>query len=105
MFDSFFEGGNLDCVMRVGEREYDCFMRVDSNTWRRLPGTVTTDAKGVWTRKVKPAVNFKYRALSLSPTIAGKDSFGGWSSQVDVGVKPAISLRFSKNPSIALIVQ
>lgn len=32
VFDSFFEGGNLDCVMRVGEREYDCFMRVDSNT-------------------------------------------------------------------------
>jgi len=32
LFDSFFEGGNLDCVMKVGEREYDCFMRVDSNT-------------------------------------------------------------------------
>ena len=31
-FDSFFQGGNLDAVMKVGERQFDCFMRVDSNT-------------------------------------------------------------------------
>ena len=36
LFDSFFEGGNLDAVFLVGEREYDCFMRVDSNTGGHL---------------------------------------------------------------------
>ena len=32
IFDSFFESGNLDCAFRVDEREYDLFLRVDSNT-------------------------------------------------------------------------
>ena len=32
VFDSFFETGNLDCAIKVGENEYDLFMRVDSNT-------------------------------------------------------------------------
>ena len=32
VFDSLFESGNLDAVIEVGEREYDCFMRVDANT-------------------------------------------------------------------------
>lgn len=32
MFDSNFEGGNLDTVVKVGECEYDLFMRIDSNT-------------------------------------------------------------------------
>lgn len=31
-FDSFFESGNLDLAVRIGEREYDLFMRADSNT-------------------------------------------------------------------------
>ena len=31
-FDSTFEGGNLDAVMKVGEKEYELLMRVDSNT-------------------------------------------------------------------------
>lgn len=31
-FDSDFECGNLDLAVRVGEEEYDLFMRVDSNT-------------------------------------------------------------------------
>jgi hypothetical protein len=31
-FDAVFESGNLDCVVKVGENEYDLFMRVDSNT-------------------------------------------------------------------------
>ena len=31
-FNSTFEGGNLDLVVRVGDAEYDLFMRVDSNT-------------------------------------------------------------------------
>ncbi len=32
VFASDFEGGNLDLVVGVGEREFDCFMRVDTNT-------------------------------------------------------------------------
>lgn len=32
IFDSQFESANLDCVVRVSEREYDLFLRVDSNT-------------------------------------------------------------------------
>lgn len=32
IFDSDFECGNLDLVMKVGPNEYDLFMRVDSNT-------------------------------------------------------------------------
>lgn len=32
VFDSYFESGNLDCVIKVTENEYDLFMRVDSNT-------------------------------------------------------------------------
>ena len=31
-FSSAFEGGNLDCVVRVRELEFDLFLRVDSNT-------------------------------------------------------------------------
>ena len=31
-FDSFFESGNLDMVVKVSEAEYDLYMRVDSNT-------------------------------------------------------------------------
>ena len=32
IFDSFFENGNLDCVIKVDQYEYDLYMRVDSNT-------------------------------------------------------------------------
>jgi len=32
-FDSCFESGNLDVVVRVKEREYDLYMRSDSNTY------------------------------------------------------------------------
>ena len=32
IFDSHFESGNLDCVVKVSDNEYDLFMRVDSNT-------------------------------------------------------------------------
>jgi hypothetical protein len=32
IFDSTFEGGNLDAVVKVNDSEYDLFMRVDSNT-------------------------------------------------------------------------
>lgn len=32
VFDSNFESGNLDMVYKVGELEYDLFMRVDTNT-------------------------------------------------------------------------
>ena len=31
-FDSFFESGNLDTVIEVNLNEYDCFMRIDTNT-------------------------------------------------------------------------
>ena len=31
-FESRFEGGNLDCVVKVSEHEYDLFLRIDSNT-------------------------------------------------------------------------
>ena len=31
-FESDFESGNLDCAFRVGENEYDLYLRVDSNT-------------------------------------------------------------------------
>ena len=31
-FDSFFESGNLDCVIQVDSHEYDLYLRVDSNT-------------------------------------------------------------------------
>lgn len=32
IFDSLFEGGNLDTVIEVAPLEFDLFMRVDSNT-------------------------------------------------------------------------
>lgn len=32
IFDSQFESGNLDAVIKINDNEYDCFMRVDSNT-------------------------------------------------------------------------
>jgi len=32
VFDGQFESGNLDAVIKITENEYDCFMRVDSNT-------------------------------------------------------------------------
>lgn len=31
-FESNFESGNLDTVVKVGENEYDLFMRIDTNT-------------------------------------------------------------------------
>ena len=31
-FDSLFESGNLDMVIKTNEYEYDLFMRVDTNT-------------------------------------------------------------------------
>lgn len=31
-FDSFFESGNLDLVVRAGEEEYNLFLRPDTNT-------------------------------------------------------------------------
>ena len=32
IFDSCFEGGNLDCAVRLKVNEYDLLLRVDSNT-------------------------------------------------------------------------
>ena len=32
VFDSCFEGGNLDCAVRLKMNEYDLLMRVDSNS-------------------------------------------------------------------------
>ena len=32
IFDSCFEGGNLDLVIKTNINEYDLFMRSDSNT-------------------------------------------------------------------------
>ena len=31
-FDSMFEGGNLDVVVKVDAFEYDLYMRIDANT-------------------------------------------------------------------------
>ena len=31
-FDSYFESGNLDMVVKVSENEYDLYMKVDTNT-------------------------------------------------------------------------
>ena len=31
-FDSFFEGGNLDLVVKISDKEYDLFLRSDTNT-------------------------------------------------------------------------
>jgi hypothetical protein len=32
IFDSNFESGNLDLVIKTGKNEYDLYMRVDTNT-------------------------------------------------------------------------
>lgn len=32
IFESDFECGNLDCIVKVAENEYDLYMRVDANT-------------------------------------------------------------------------
>jgi len=32
VFNSLFESGNLDCAIKVGECEFDLFLRVDANT-------------------------------------------------------------------------
>ena len=32
VFDSNFESGNLDAVIKVGDNDYDLFARIDSNT-------------------------------------------------------------------------
>ena len=31
-FDSYFESGNLDTVIETNINEFDCFMRIDTNT-------------------------------------------------------------------------
>jgi hypothetical protein len=31
-FDSCFESGNLDMAIKIGDFEYDLYMRVDTNT-------------------------------------------------------------------------
>ncbi len=31
IFDSFFESGNLDCVIKKNKFEFDLFLRIDSN--------------------------------------------------------------------------
>lgn len=31
-FDSYFEGGNLDCAIKVCKDEYDLYLRPDTNT-------------------------------------------------------------------------
>jgi len=31
-FNALYESGNLDCVIKINNNEYDLFMRVDSNT-------------------------------------------------------------------------
>ena len=31
-FDSTFESGNLDAVVKINNNEYDLFMRIDANT-------------------------------------------------------------------------
>ncbi|CAG9325818.1 unnamed protein product [Blepharisma stoltei] len=33
VFDSFFESGNLDKVVRINDEEYDLYMRTDANTY------------------------------------------------------------------------
>jgi hypothetical protein len=32
VFNSIFESGNLDCVIKIGEEEFDLFLRIDANT-------------------------------------------------------------------------
>lgn len=32
LFNSCFESGNLDCVIKISDREFDLFLRIDSNT-------------------------------------------------------------------------
>lgn len=32
IFNSAFESGNLDCVIKLQQKEYDLFLRIDSNT-------------------------------------------------------------------------
>ena len=32
VFDSHFESGNLDMVIKTNDSDYDLFMRVDTNT-------------------------------------------------------------------------
>jgi cytosolic carboxypeptidase protein 2/3 len=83
LFDSNFESGNLDAVIRVGFSEYDLFMRVDSNTRGHVQWfNFTICSKGF--KKVKiNIVNFrKYRTLysqSLRPYVfSSANPKNGW---------------------------
>lgn len=69
-----FESGNLDAVFRVGDNEFDCFMRVDANTrghlqwyyfkmFNMVPGVKYTinicnfqKAKSLYSRGMKPYI-------------------------------------------------
>lgn len=64
IFDSSFESGNLDAAIKVGEDEYDLFMRVDTNT-RGHVQWFNFSVKNVGKKKVRlNIVNFKkYKTL------------------------------------------
>jgi hypothetical protein len=59
IFDSNFESGNLDCVVKVGEAEYDLYLRIDTNTRGHLQWFNFT-VKNCGKRRVRfNIVNFK----------------------------------------------
>ena len=64
VFDSGFESGNLDTVIKVDDNEYDLFMRVDTNT-RGHVQWFNFRVKNFGKKKIKlNIVNFKkYKTL------------------------------------------
>jgi cytosolic carboxypeptidase protein 2/3 len=59
VFDSNFESGNLDAVVRVGEAEYDLYLRIDTNTRGHLQWFNFTVKNCAKTRVRFNIVNFK----------------------------------------------
>lgn len=83
VFDSNFESGNLDAVVKAGPAEYDLFMRVDSNTRGHVQWyNFTVRPNGTKAIKIN-IVNFrKYRTLysqSLRPYVLSQaNPKAGW---------------------------
>jgi hypothetical protein len=79
VFDSLFEGGNLDLAVRVTPTEYDLFMRVDSNTRGHLQ----------W-------YNFTIRSHKKQALLLNICNFSKGKSLYERGMKPFI--HSSRNP-------
>ncbi len=65
IFNSLFESGNLDCAIKVGESEFDLFLRVDSNTKGHTQWFYFSVKNGLRKQKLKMNICNLSKAKSL----------------------------------------